>query len=105
MRYCFHCTRLARPGFRTCVTHAGTRVPGGYGPCGTRLYDVGYGGFDYGDNAGQLGVDAEGDLTIGIGNGLAVDVTDGDLVVDVPGTNFGFDVGGGDDGGEFGGDW
>lgn len=51
------------------------------------------------DNVGQLGVDTEGDLTIGIGGGLAIDLADGDVVVDVPGTNLGVDVE------DLGGDW
>lgn len=31
------------------------------------------------DNAGQLGIDNQGDLTVGLGGGLGVDTSDGSL--------------------------
>lgn len=34
------------------------------------------------DNAGQVGIDSSLDLDVGIGGGLAVDLTNGDLVID-----------------------
>lgn len=47
---------------------------------------------DDGDNAGQLGVNSEGDLTIGLGNGLTVDAEDGSIGVEIaPG--FSIDLG------------
>lgn len=59
----------------------------GYLGCGCRV------GYCSCDNTGELGIDTSGDLTIGIGGGLAIDLEDGDLVVDVPGTDFGIDTG------------
>jgi hypothetical protein len=35
------------------------------------------------DNIGQLGVNTEGDLTIGLGNGLTLDAEDGSLGLEV----------------------
>ena len=43
----------------------------------------GYGRYPYNDNAGQIGIDTSGDLTIGIGGGLGIDTKDGDLTVEV----------------------
>jgi hypothetical protein len=60
----------------------------GYLGCGCA---VGYCGCN--DNVGEIGIDTSGDLTIGIGGGLAVDLADGDIVVDIPGTNIGIDTG------------
>lgn len=42
-------------------------------------------GSSYGDNQGALGINSEGDLTIGLGNGLTVDLDDGSLGIDVGG--------------------
>jgi len=33
------------------------------------------------DDVGQVGIDMSGHLDVGLGNGLAIDVTDGDLVI------------------------
>lgn len=46
-----------------------------------------------GDNVGQIGIDSSGHLDISVGSGLAIDLTDGDLVVDISGTNLGIDIG------------
>lgn len=35
------------------------------------------------DNAGDLGIDTDGDLTIGIGGGLAIDTSDGSLEIQI----------------------
>lgn len=42
-------------------------------------YDRRYGS----DNAGDLGVDFDGDLTVGLGNGLGIDTSDGSLEIEV----------------------
>lgn len=39
---------------------------------------------DDGDNAGEIGIDTGGDITIGLGGGLTID-TDGDLGIDLGG--------------------
>lgn len=33
------------------------------------------------DNLGQVGIDIQGDPTIGLGNGLGMDVTDGSITI------------------------
>lgn len=33
------------------------------------------------DNAGKIGMDLDGDLTMGIGGGMGIDLTDGSLTV------------------------
>jgi hypothetical protein len=35
------------------------------------------------DNAGSIGIDTDGDLTVGIGSGLAIDTSDGSLEIQV----------------------
>jgi len=50
--------------------------------------NLGFGrSYGYGDtdsNAGQLGVDlGSGDLTVGIGNGMAIDTRTGDLEIEI----------------------
>lgn len=35
------------------------------------------------DNVGTLGVNTEGDLTVGLGNGLTLDVEDGSLGIEI----------------------
>lgn len=43
------------------------------------------------DNAGTLSMDTDGDLNIGIGNGLTIDPTDGSLGVQIaPGISIDF---------------
>jgi hypothetical protein len=39
--------------------------------------------YDSDDNAGDLSIDTSGDLSIGIGGGLGVDMSNGDLTVEV----------------------
>lgn len=43
-------------------------------------------------NTGKPGIDTDGDLTIGIGNGLTIDATDGSLGMEIaPGISIDFD--------------
>lgn len=43
------------------------------------------------DNAGEVGVDLQGDLTVGLGGGLVVDTTDGSIGMKVGGVTIDFD--------------
>jgi hypothetical protein len=43
------------------------------------------------DNAGRIGMDTQGDLTIGLGGGLAMDMSDGSLGMNIGGITFDFD--------------
>lgn len=44
------------------------------------------------DNAGEIGVNTNGDLTVGLGNGLTMDLTDGSLGMRIaPGVSIDFD--------------
>ena len=44
------------------------------------------------DNAGDLGIDLDGDLNMGLGNGLTMDMTDGSLGIQIaPGISMDFD--------------
>lgn len=44
------------------------------------------------DNAGEIGIDTDGDLNIGIGGGLTIDPTDGSLGMKIaPGISIDFD--------------
>jgi hypothetical protein len=50
-------------------------------------------GIDNESNTGRIGIDTGGDLTMGIGSGLGIDLSDGSLTVDV-GSGVHIDVGG-----------
>lgn len=80
-----HCPNCGRD--RTHAQHHGSYAP----------YSSEYGGNYLNDNynnAGQIGYDASnGTMDIQLGGGLAFDPSDGDIVVDIPGTNIGFDTG------------
>lgn len=49
-----------------------------------------YTGQDDGDNAGQVSIGTDGDLNIGLGGGLAIDPTNGDLGINVGGITIDF---------------
>lgn len=43
------------------------------------------------DNSGRIGIDTQGDLTMGLGGGLAIDLSDGSLGMNVGGVTIDFD--------------
>jgi hypothetical protein len=45
------------------------------------------------DNAGNVGINTEGELTFGIGGGLSID-TDGDIGIKMPGSGLSIDTDG-----------
>jgi len=42
-----------------------------------------YNCYDCSDNGPGIGIDTDGDLTVGIGGGLGIDATDGSLEIEV----------------------
>jgi len=61
--------------------------------CGQRVRKTAAYGTNQGSNAGQLGVDVtDGDLTVGLGNGLAIDVATGEVELQIfPGVDIPLD--------------
>lgn len=73
---------------RRCRTRFTTPHCPGCGLNQAHALNYGVAGFDedfsyapWNDNTGQVGIDTSGDLTVGIGNGMSIDTSDGDLVI------------------------
>lgn len=63
------------------------------GNCGQRVRKTAAYGTNQDSNVGQLGVDVtDGDLTVGLGNGLAIDTQTGELELEIfPGVDIPLD--------------